>query len=149
MRAPLFVLDVIVCTAILSVSAVIVLRVRPGVRILKRWGTLLTRQGLWRDVSPTDAWLYALGFVWSAAGVPAQAVAQGLDIGGAGSIGYVTTIGLIVTILVLLLKEYVRLSHAPGGLLAASPRTFLVVAAWFVVGFTSTAVAISTNYGRG
>lgn len=146
----MFVLDVIVCAAVVSVSAVVVLRLRPGIRILWRWGApLLARQRLWRDVSAIDIWLYALGFAWSAAGVPAQAIALGLDIGSTSSIGLVTTIGLIVTILVVLIKEYVRLSHAPGGLFRASPRTFLVVAGWFVVGFTSTAIAISTNYGRG
>jgi hypothetical protein len=149
-RALVFVLDVIVCAAVFSVSAVIVLRLRPGVRILTRWeAPLFARQRLWRDVSATDIWLYALGFAWSTVTVPAQAVAYGLNVGGAGSIGLITTIGLIVTVLVVLIKEYVRLSHTPGGLFRASPRTFLVVAGWLVVGFTSTAIAISTNYGRG
>jgi hypothetical protein len=149
-RALVFVLDVIVCAAVFSVSAVIVLRLRAGVRILTRWAApLFARQRLWREVSATDTWLYALGFSWSTATVPAQAIAQGLDIGSAGSIVLVTTIGLIVTVLVVLIKEYVRLSHTRGGLFRAWPRTFLVVAGWFVVGFTSTAIAISTNYGRG
>jgi len=148
-RALVFVLDVIVCTLVVSVSAVVVLRLRPGTRILMRWGApVLSRQRLWRDVSATDIWLYALGFLWSAAGVPAQAIGLGLDIGTAYSIGLVTTIGLIVTILVVVIKEYVRLSHTPGGLFRGSPRTFLVVAGWLAVGFTSTAIAISTNYGR-
>ena len=149
MRALVFVLDVIICTAIVMVSAVVVLRIRPGVRILKRWGAnLLARQDLWRDLSRNDISLYALGFGWSAAAVPSQAIALGLDIGRAGLIGFVTTIGLIVTALVVLVREYVRLSHTPGGLLKASPRTLLVVAAWFLIGFTSTVVATSTNYGR-
>jgi hypothetical protein len=149
MRALVFVLDVIVCTAILTVSAVIVLRIRPGVRILKRWGAdLFARQGPWRDLSPNDIWLYALGFAWSAAAVPAQAIALGLDIGRVGPIAIVTTIGLIVTILVVLVREYVRLSHTPRGLLSALPRATLLVAAWFVLAFISTVVATSTNYGR-
>lgn len=90
MRALVFVLDLVVCTGVFSVSAMVVLRLRPGVRILtRRAAQLFARQRLWREVSATDIWLYALGFAWSSATEPAQAIAQGLDIRSAGLIGLI------------------------------------------------------------
>ena len=150
----MFMIDVILCSVVLIAVVPVAIGNRRWIGATINWTARFVPnlpESLRADkqgYTTTAMRLYAVGFAFAAIGVPAEAVLTGFGLGSVGLAATVSTIGLLLSVIVLLGWTYARLMRSGGGLLRASAWTFLIVVMWFVVGFVSNYGAAATNLGR-